>query len=122
MLIMPVVEYYTRSNGRQPVAEWRDGLDKGSRANIDVKRDYLGRYGLELLGTEMLKSIFGDDQDFYELRGRQCRIAVYYDRGRNTFVLLHGFRKRRQQETREIEQARRLLHEYLSTRGGHSYG
>ena len=117
MLIMSAVEYYTRSNGRQPVAEWRDGLNSRVKAVIDAKVDHLARYGTELLRTDMLKTISGSD-DFYELRGGQCRIALCCDRPRDTFVLLHGFLKKKRVESGEIEQARRLLHEYLSAKRG----
>lgn len=59
MLIMPAVEYYTRNSGRQPVAEWLDGLDDKSKANIVAKIDKLARLGLELLRTEMLNVCSG---------------------------------------------------------------
>ena len=112
------VDYYTTRGDRQPVAEWRDGLDRRFRVVIDAKIQKLGEYGLELLSTEMLKIISGDDSDFYELRGGQCRIATYYDRPRATFVLLHGWLKKKRRQKQDIKQARRLLHEYLSAEGG----
>ena len=115
---MWAVEYYTRSSGRQPVAEWRDELDKSFKAVIDAKIVSLTEHGLDLLRTEMLVTIRGDDRDLYELRGGQCRIAVYFDRQRNIFVLLYGRVKKGRVAKQEIEQARRLLREYLSMRGG----
>lgn len=115
------VEYYTRRGGRQPVVGWLDDLghsDIQSRTVISDKITNLSEYGLELLGTEMLKVIVGNDKDFYELRGGKCRIGTYFDRLRNTFVLLHGWRKKAQRENREIEQARSFLREYLREKGG----
>ena len=110
---MWTVEYYIRRGGRQPVAEWRDALDKNFRVTIDAKIQKLREYGLEL-PAKMLTTILGADKDFYELRGGQCRVAVYYDRRRATFVLLYGWLKKKRWQNRDIEQARRLLYEYLS--------
>jgi mRNA-degrading endonuclease RelE of RelBE toxin-antitoxin system len=108
------IEYYTRRDARQPAVEWLDSLDKRHTAVINAKIQKLSEYGLELLSTEMLKTISGDDKDFYELRGGRCRIATYYDRPRNTFVLLHGWLKKKPSQKKDIEQSRRLLYEYLS--------
>lgn len=115
---MPAVEYFTRRGGRQPVAEWRDGLDKKSRAVIVAKIQKLGEHGVNLLDTQMLTAISGDDSDFYELSGGNWRIVTYFDRQRDVFVLLHGFLKKKGRQRQDIEQARHLLHEYLSTQGG----
>ncbi len=112
------VEYYTTARGRQPVAEWRDGLDKQNKAKIDARIQKLREYGLTLLGTDILERISGSDPDFYELKGGQCRIATYHDKRGKTFVLLHGFLKKRRREREHIERARHLLHEYLSAQGG----
>ncbi len=113
------VIYYTRPSGRQPVAEWRDEQPKDVKANIDAKIGKLAGHGLVLLGTEMLDKLSGDS-DLYELRnvGLGWRIAVYFDRAINTFVLLYGFKKQKQVQQQDIEQARRLLYEYLATRRG----
>jgi len=116
------VEYYKTSMGRQPVAEWRDELDKSSRNNIAAKIEKLREKGLELLNTNMLTRILGYEADLYELIGGKYRIATYYDRRDGKFVLLHGFKKTKQRETRQIEQAHRRLHRYLSAKGGQSDG
>ena len=73
----------------------------------------LGENGIELLGTKMLRCIKGIEGAFCELRGGQCRIALYFNRGRSEFVLLHGFLKKKQNEKAEIKRARGLLQEYL---------
>jgi len=109
------INYYTRPNGDQPVANWFDALDKQKGAVIKDKIQYLGEYGLELLGTKMLKPVKGEN-DLYELRGGQSRVIVYYDRGKggNKFVLLNGFLKKGRREREKIDEARFLLYEYLS--------
>ncbi len=113
------VVYYTKPSGRQPVAKWRDKRSKRVRADIDAKIRKLSERGLGLFGSEMFDKLSGDS-DFYELRNVSLgwRIAVYFDKAINTFVLLYGFRKQKPVQQQDVEQARRLLYEYLSTRGG----
>jgi phage-related protein len=108
-------EYYTRIDGRQPVADWRASLAANIRASVDAKLGKLRQYGLQLLDTEILDNISGEDDDLFELRNEtlKWRIALYFDRGKSCFILLHGFRKHQRKEPREIEKARHNLHEYL---------
>jgi putative component of toxin-antitoxin plasmid stabilization module len=119
LIIQHKVIYYTKPSGQQPVAKWRDKREKHVRADIDAKRRKLEERGLGLLKTEMFDKLSGDS-DFYELRNVSLgwRIAVYFDRNINTFVLLHGFKKQKSVQPQDIEQARRLLYEYLATRRG----
>lgn len=109
------VEYYTRANGHTPVAEWLDEIDREASSVVRAKIEALEEYGLELLQTNMLKLITGYGGDFFELVGRPCRVATYYDRSRGTFVLLCGWRKTKQNQREAIERACRLLNEYRST-------
>ncbi len=106
------IDYYTEPSGRQPVAEWLDGLDKNTKAVIMDKIGQLEEHGLTLLRTNMMKRIQNKDKDFYELIGGRSRIALYYEVISNSFILLHGFIKKRQREIREINIARSRLHEY----------
>jgi len=110
------IDYYTEPSGRKPVAEWLDSLDKNARAVIMDKISQLEEHGLTLLRTNMMKRIQNRDKDFYELIGGRCRIALYYEVISNSFTLLHGFVKKRQRETREINIARSRLQEYQSRR------
>ena len=110
------IEYYAEPSGRQPVAEWLDGLDKNAKAVIMDKVSLLEEYGLTLLRTNMMKRIENKDKDFYELISGRCRIALYHEMTSNSFILLHGFIKKRQRETREISIARSRFHEYQSRR------
>ena len=110
------IDYYTEPGGRQPVAEWLDGLDRNARAVIMDKVGQLEEHGLTLLRANMMKRIQNKDSDFYELIGGRCRIALYYEVISDSFILLHGFIKKRQRETREIDIARSRLHEYQSRR------
>ena len=110
------IDYYTEPNGRQPVAEWLDSLDRNAKAVIMDKIGQLEEHGLTLLRTNMMKRIKNRDKDFYELIGGRCRIALYCEVISNSFILLHGFTKKRQRETREINMARSRLYEYQSRR------
>lgn len=51
----------------------------------------LEQVGLDLPNTAMMDNI---EDDLYELRARNYRVFCYYERGRDRFVLLNGFRKR----------------------------
>lgn len=117
LVVQYKVIYYTKPSGRQPVAKWRDKQSKRVRADIDGKRGKLAERGLSLLKTEMLDKLSGAS-GFYELRNVSLgwRIALYFDRDINTFVLLHGFRKQKQVQQQDIKQARRLLYDYLAMR------
>jgi putative component of toxin-antitoxin plasmid stabilization module len=110
------VIYYVRPNDSSPIKEWRDVQPVNIRANIDAKVRKLAENGLALLSTDMLDNISGNDKDLYELRnvGLKWRIAVYFDRPINTFILLCGWRKQKKVQKRDIQQACHYLHEYLS--------
>jgi phage-related protein len=110
------IEYYTRPNGNQPVALWLEQLSIDYRKVIEAKIVALAQYGTQLLDTKVLKLIRGSDNDFYELRGGRCRVAVFHSGIARRFVLLHGFIKTRDNERREISRARDMLHEYLQMR------
>lgn len=113
---MYYIDYYRDTNGYEPVTEWLDSLDIKAKAVIMDKISRLEEYGLILLRTNMMKRIQNRDKDFYELIGGRCRIALYNEVINNSFILLHGFTKKRQRETREINIARSRLHEYQSRR------
>ena len=110
------IDYYTEPSGRQPVAEWLDGLDKNANAHMQDKVVRVQQNGLMLLNTSMMKPIKGYGGDFYELKYSNYRIALYHETASNTFVLLHGFKKERRRETREIETAYSRLREFQTRR------
>ena len=113
---MYYIDYYTELSGRQPVAEWFDGLDKNISAHMQDKVVRLQQNGLMLLNTSMMKPIKGYGSDFYELKYSNYRIALYHDTARDIFILLHGFKKERRREPIEIRTACSRLREYQSRR------
>ena len=72
----------------------------------------LGQNGLKLLNTNMMAPIKGYGGDFYELKYSNYRIAAYHETASDTFILLHGFKKGRRRESREIETAYSRLRSY----------
>jgi len=110
------IDYYTEPSGHQPVAEWLDDLDKNSSAHMQDKVVRLQQNGLILINTNMMKPLKGCGRDFYELKYSKYRIALYHETASNTFILLHGFKKERGRESREIEIACSRLHKYKSRR------
>jgi phage-related protein len=110
------IEYYTENSGRQPVADWVDNLDKKVNAYLKDRIIRLQQHGLILLDTNMMRPLKGCGGDFYEIKYNKYRIALFHDTIINTFVLLHGFKKERMRETKEIETACSRLREYKSRR------
>lgn len=111
------VEYYAEpSSGREPVAEWLDSLDKRVSAHMLDKIVRLHQNGLVLLNTSMMKPIKGHGSNFYELKYGKYRIPLFHDFTKGKFILLHGFKKERQRESKEIETAYLRLREYQQRR------
>ncbi len=107
-------EYYTTKKGEQPVRGWIAALPLQERAVVRQKIEKLSEEGLKLLQTNMLTTIEGHGGDFYELRTGQLRIGLYFVRHKDTFVLLHGWRKKKQKQPKDIEEAYSRLQDYLS--------
>jgi len=110
------IDYYTEPSGRKPVAEWLDNLDKKTSAYMQDKIVRLQQNGLVLLNTSMMKPIKGYGSDFYELKYDKYRIALHHETTNDAFILLHGFKKERMRESREIGIAYSRLREYQSRR------
>ena len=111
------IDYFTEPNGHQPVAEWLNNLDKKTSAYLQDKITRLQQHGLMLLDTKMMKPLKGYGSDFYEIIYGGYRIAVYHETENNAFILLHGFKKERQRESREVKIAYSRLCEHIA-RGG----
>jgi phage-related protein len=110
------IRYYVETDGTSPVAEWLDGLDIDIRSHIRDKIVRLKQNGLVLLDTSMMAIVRGYGAHFYEIKYSNYRIALYHEVASNTFILLHGFKKERKRESREIEIAYSRLCQYKSRR------
>ena len=108
----------------QPAREWiEDRKNSTIRASIDAHLTRLGQEGLALLEGKILVPIRETPNgrivtDFYELRhlGKKWRLAVYYERVKDVFVIIWGWRKDQPVQERDVAKALNLLAEYLSTR------
>ena len=112
------VEYYIDKRKEQPVSKWLNDVfksDVAGASRIDAQIQKLSEHGLKLLDTNMMKHIIGEDNHLYELIPGAYRVVVYYDSIRSKFILLHGFRKTKRRQNKDIAHARRNLHKYLST-------
>ena len=121
---MYAVDYYERPSGERPAREWLNELEKEDKKlanSIRAKLLKLSEEGLKLLNTNMLKAIEGE-ANLYEIVAGQARVCVYHEIAKKEFVLLHGFRKKRPKESREIEYCRSLVAELIEEKQGKQKG
>lgn len=108
---------YRSPNGNFPVQDFIIGLEHRTQAKIRNAIKLLGAFGISL-GYPHVKKLTG--ADLWELRilgGDSIRVLYVAVTGKK-FVLLHGFRKKRQETPpKEIKIAKDRLAEYrLRTR------
>jgi putative component of toxin-antitoxin plasmid stabilization module len=121
---MPEVIYFTRKNGSQPAKEWIDSPKNSSiRPSVDAKIQRLEIDELQsLINRKIVVPIKPDKRGnnipgLYELRyvsSPGWRIPFYHDRSIDTYVLLCGFRKTKDVQKKDIDNARSLAYEYLA--------
>jgi phage-related protein len=107
------IEYFETANGRRPVQEFVDSLDRRSKAKIARTLDLLEEFGVNLR-MPYAKHVEGD---MWELRTRvgsnQYRIIYFLYTG-GAFILLHGFMKKSGQiPQRDLRTARDRRAEFL---------
>ncbi|MFA5186783.1 MAG: hypothetical protein WC551_09925 [Patescibacteria group bacterium] len=108
-----IVKHYVAADGTAPARQWINSLtDRTLQMTLRSKIEKLSEHGLLLLQTNSMERIDGDDADLYELKAGQGRIVLYFDRRRDTFVLLNAFLKKRRKQRDKIEEARRFLHDF----------
>ncbi|MDR1744691.1 MAG: type II toxin-antitoxin system RelE/ParE family toxin [Planctomycetota bacterium] len=116
--VMFEIEFYEDKRGRQPVKEALDELQKQARTSKDarIQSEKIAAYILALrkygrrLGEPHIKHI---DGSLWELRPLAHRVFFFHWRD-NKLVLLHHFIKKTQKTpTREIEQARSNMRDFL---------
>jgi phage-related protein len=116
------VRFYRDLNGKSEIVNYLDELkekghtSKNERVNRDKILSYIGaleQYGTRI-GQPFVKHI---DGHLWELRPLANRIFFFYWKD-NKFVLLHHFiKKTRKTPTRELEQARAHLKDFLERSG-----
>ena len=112
------VTFYEDKNGKSPMSDYIDKLDKKAvdDKNSRVRLGKILRYIslLEQYGTRAgLPASRHIEDDIWELRPLNDRFLYAYWND-NTFVILHHFVKKTQKTPRaEIEQAKRNLKDFL---------
>lgn len=119
MVGMYTVLEYNTPEGSNPYQEFlrtvRRSGDPQIVRGLQRATDKLSANGLALLNTAMMDNI---ESDIYELRVGPYRVFCFYDRPAETFMLLHGFRKRTQRTPESQKaRARALTSQYLESRG-----
>lgn len=111
------VELYARRDGFSPVAEFIETQSSSNQAVIFAELDDLAEFGLMPRGNK-LRCLEGK---LWELRFHGERLSfrlLYFAHSGKRIVVLHGFCKKTQKTPkRELEVARRRLHDYLDRHG-----
>jgi phage-related protein len=112
------IEYYQSGNGKYPVEEFIDSLEKKSQARIARILDLLEEFGIDL-GMPYARYL---EKQLWELRvrlGRNRYRIIYFLPTGKTFIMLHGFSKKTDVTPRaDLEIANNRREEYLSRRKG----
>ncbi len=107
------IDYYKTSSGREPVQELIDNLPEKTRTRVYNTLELLAEFG-PILRMPHAKKVTGTP--LWELRILgEASIRFFYVAKRKSFLLLHGFTKRKQKTPRkEIKIALERLKEYKS--------
>ena len=107
------VELYARPDGSSPLVEFIEEQSRRNQAKIYHELEDLAEFGLMPRGNKA-KHLEGK---LWELRFRGEEIhfrLIYFAHTGRKFVVLHGFcKKTRKTPKRELNAARRRLHDYL---------
>lgn len=107
------IELYENARGEKPVEEFFDSLDK--KANFKIARAFelLETFGLEG-GYPHVKKLTGTDLWEYRILGSDSIRIFYVSMTGKIFLILHGFKKKKQKTpAKEIKIAEERLEEYL---------
>jgi len=110
------VLYYETSSGKSPIFEFIQSFEMKTRAKITSTIDLLIEHGINL-GLPYSKKLVGSDLWEIRILGTN-NIRIFYVAIINRqFLLLHGFKKKKQKtDKREIDLAEKRLDEYLIRR------
>ena len=107
------VNYFTDSEGNQPVKEWIKGLDKKLRLKIYRTFELLEQFNLNLKAP-YVKPL---EDKLYELRIKDQKgiyRVIYFAYTGREFIMLNGFIKKTQKTPKkEIELAKKRMMEVL---------
>ena len=109
------IRYYSM-DGDSPIAEFIDSLSPRAKAKVFNTFELLEEFGIQV-GSPRIKKLVGTPLWEIRILGQESIRIFYVLITGNTFLLLHGFIKKKQKTPRkEIEQAMKKLDEYQSRR------
>lgn len=107
------IELYENAKGEKPVEEFFDSLEVKAKLKINHAIELLETFGLEG-GYPHVKKLIGSDLWEYRILGSDSIRIFYVSMAGRTFLILHGFKKKKQRTPiKEIKAAERRLEEYL---------
>lgn len=110
------VLYYETSSGKSPVFEFIQSFEMKTRAKITSTIDLLIEHGINL-GLPYSKKLAGSNLWEIRILGTNNLRIFYVAIINKQFLLLHGFKKKKQKtDKREIDLAEKRLSEYLKRR------
>lgn len=111
-MIRWAIDYYSSPSGGEPVQDFIDSLQEKTKTRVYNSLELLSEFGL-ILRMPHVKKLTGTS--LWELRilGEASLRFFYIAKTGQSFLILHGFTKRKQQTPKkEIETAIRRLKEY----------
>ena len=114
------IELYKDRSGKEPVAEFLDDLQGGTRAKVVRMFDRLAEYGV-LLDEPFTRQIRGKIREL-RVKDNQGNVRIlYFTFTGRRFILLHGFLKKTDKTPeREIDLAEKRMKEFIERYGGKS--
>lgn len=107
------IELYENARGEKPVEKFLDSLEVKARLKITHAIELLETFGLEG-GYPHVKKLVGSDLWEYRILGSDNIRIFYVSIARKTFLILHGFKKKKQKTPiKEIKLAAERLDEYF---------
>lgn len=107
------IELYENSKGEKLVEEFFDSLDKKANLKIVHAFELLKAFGLEG-GYPHIKKLTGTNLWEYRILGSDSIRILYVSMRGRTFLILHGFKKKKQKTpSKEIKIAQERLQEYI---------
>ena len=107
------IELYENARGEKPVEEFFDSLDKKANFKITHAIELLETFGIEG-GYPHVKKLTGTNLWEYRILGSDSIRIFYVSMTGKIFLILHGFKKKKQKTpTKEIKIAEERLEEYI---------
>lgn len=106
------IELYENARGKKLIEIFLDSLDKKARLKVVRAFELLKAFGLAG-GYPHVKKLTGTDLWEYRILGSDSIRIFYVSRANKMFLILHGFKKKKQKTpAKEIKIAHERLKEY----------